>query len=270
MRTAAVITTVALDHTEFLGRDREAIGREKAGILRRDRPLVLGELDPPDSVLQAAARGGARVLRRGRDFHAEDRPGGWRYRDREGAMELPPLPLAAPCQPANAATAIAALRALLPLDEASIRRGLAEVRIPGRMQRLPGPTEIVLDVAHNPQAAQMLARGLAARRPAGSTLAVFAALADKDAAALVGPLMGVVDAWHLAGLEGVGARAQPVEGLWPRIAGLLARVPCQRHATVVEALRAARADALPGDRIVVFGSFHTVAQALAELQAARD
>lgn len=266
----AVITSVALDHMEYLGEDREAIGREKVGIARARRPLVLGELDPPDSVLQAAERLGAITVRYGREFKAEPRLGGrWTYRDSEGAIDLPALPLLAPCQPGNAACAIAALRALGPLSEAVIRNGLGQARMAGRMQRLPGTPEILLDVAHNPAAVQPLARWLALNRAPGATHAVFAALADKDAPALIAPLMGVVDSWHLAGLPEAGARAQPVAQLWPRVAGLLSRSLHDRHERVAAALDAARAQAGPGDRILVYGSFHTVSEALRHLGVQR-
>jgi dihydrofolate synthase/folylpolyglutamate synthase len=217
-------------------------------------------------VLQAADRAAAIVLRRGKEFHSEPRLGsGWRYRDAKGALDLPALPLLAPCQMHNAACAIVALRALGPLDEAQVREGLAAARIGGRMQRLDGPPEVLLDVAHNPQAVQPLARWLALNRAPGATHAVFAALADKDAPGLIAPLMGVVDSWHIAGLVDVGQRAQPVGVLWPKVAGLLSRSLHDRHERVAQALAAARAQAGPGDRIVVYGSFHTVAEALSEL-----
>jgi dihydrofolate synthase/folylpolyglutamate synthase len=262
----AVITSVALDHKEFLGDDREAIGREKAGILRPRRPLVLGELDPPDTVLLAADRAGAIVLRRGKEFRAENRLGGrWRYSDMHGDLDLPALPLIAPCQLHNAACALAALRSLFPLDAAVIVEGLAQARLAGRKQRLPGTPEVLLDVAHNPHAAQPLAQWMALNRPRGATHAVFAALADKDAPGLVAPLMAVVDSWHIAGLPDVSSRPHPVGTLWPKVAGLLSRTLHDRHERVAQALDAARAQAGPGDRVVVYGSLHTVAEALAHL-----
>lgn len=262
----SIITTVALDHMEYLGEDRELIGREKAGILRPRKPLVLGEMDPPDSVLLAADRAGAVVLRRGREFRAEARLGGrWRYSDSHGELDLPPLPLLAPCQLHNAACAIAGVRTLYPLTPAQISEGLGQVRLAGRMHRLPGAPELLLDVAHNAQAVQPLARWLALNRAPGATHAVFAALADKDVPGLVAPLMGVVDSWHLAGLPGVGSRAHPVAIIWSKVAGLLSRSLHDRHERVADALDAARAQAGPGDRIVVYGSFHTVAEALAHL-----
>lgn len=262
----AVITTVALDHMELLGPDRESIGREKAGILRAGRFAVLGELDPPDSVLATAERLQAKLLRRGRDFRGEARLGGrWRYSDREGEFDLPAPVLPAPCQIANAACAIAALRALHPLALEAYAEGLRRVRLRGRLQRIPGPVEVVLDVAHNPESVQQLARWSSLNRPAGATHAVFAALADKDLPGLVAPMMAVVDAWHLAGLPDQGARAHPIELAWPKVAGLLSRGLVDRHADVATALAAAHAQAAPGDRILVFGSFHTVGQALDQL-----
>ncbi|MCK7593836.1 bifunctional tetrahydrofolate synthase/dihydrofolate synthase [Pseudomarimonas salicorniae] len=262
----AVITSVALDHMEHLGEDREAIGREKAGILRPRRPLVLGELDPPDSVLGMAERAGAIVLRRGREFRTETRLGGhWRYADAQGEIEVPALPLAAPCQQYNAACAIVAMRALFPLGEEVLVAGLGRAALPGRMQRIPGSPEFLLDVAHNPHAVQPLAQWLGLNRPSGATHAVFAALADKDAPGLVAPLMSVVDSWHISGLPEVGARAHPVAILWPKVAGLLSRSLHDRHESVAQALDAARAQSGPGDRVVVYGSFHTVAEALRHL-----
>lgn len=266
----AIITTIALDHTEYLGPDRETIAREKAGVLRAGRPAIIAELDPPDSLLREADRIGAPVLRAGRNFRARAAGDGWVLEDDRGALTLPWPGLRAPAQLGNAASAIAALRALvpaLPVSDDAIAQGVAEARAPGRMQLLPGPVDIVLDVAHNPQAAQQLAAWLRANRPRGANLAVFAALADKDVANEVAALMDQVDLWYLAGLASVGGRGQPVEQLWQKVGSLLSRSLVMRHASVAQALAAARKAAQPGDRIVVFGSFHTVGEALAALEA---
>lgn len=265
----AVITTIALDHTEYLGNDRETIAREKAGILRRGKPVVIAELDPPDSLLREAARLEVPILRAGRNYRFRDEGEGWVFEDDRDALSLPKPGLRAPAQRANAAGAIAALRALLPplsIPDAAIAQGVADVRLAGRMQILPGPVEIVLDVGHNPQAAQQLASWLQAHRPRGATQAVFAALADKDVANEVAAMMGQIDIWHLAGLEGIPGRGQSVGQLWQKVGALLSRSLAMRHATVAEALAAARKAARPGDRIVVFGSFHTVGEALAVLK----
>ncbi|MEO8809889.1 MAG: bifunctional tetrahydrofolate synthase/dihydrofolate synthase, partial [Rhodanobacter sp.] len=190
----AVITTVDLDHMEWLGPDRDSIGREKAGIARRGRPAILGERDPPAGLLAALAACGARIERAGRDFHVERHPRGWCWRHRDGtAMELPDPPLAAPVQYANAAAAIAALHAL---DQASITpsalfaaasAGLQEVRIAARLQALGGEPSLFVDVAHNPQAARALAEWLD-EQPSAIVHAVYGALSDKDVAGVMGAL----------------------------------------------------------------------------------
>jgi dihydrofolate synthase / folylpolyglutamate synthase len=267
----AVVTSVALDHTEWLGPDRETIGVEKAGIFRAGRPAVIGERDAPASVLQAALAIGATPRQAGVSYEFAPLPGGgFRYREGGFALDLPAPALAAPCQPANAAAAICALRQLdarLPVDAAAIAAGVAGARLPGRLQRIAGAVEIVLDVAHNPQAAAQLALWLRRSPCHGSTQAVFSALADKDIPQLVGALMGSVDAWRLAGLPEVERRGLAIEALWPRVASLLSRSLSSRHASVAEALATARASAVAGDRIVVYGSFHTVEAALRELEA---
>ncbi|HMN35338.1 MAG TPA: bifunctional tetrahydrofolate synthase/dihydrofolate synthase [Chiayiivirga sp.] len=265
----AVITTIALDHTEYLGEDRETIAREKAGVLRAGKPVVIAELDPPDSLLREADRIGAPILRAGRNFRCRAQGEAVVFEDDRGALTLPRPGLRAPAQPGNAAAAIAALRALVPalsVPDGAIAEGVAAARLAGRMQVLPGAVEVVLDVAHNPQAAQQLAAWLQANRPRGATLAVFAALADKDVANEVAALMASIDIWYLAGLVDVGGRGQPVELLWQKVGSLLSRSLAMRHATVAQALAAARGAARAGDRIVVFGSFHTVGEALAELE----
>jgi len=266
----AVVTTIALDHIEQLGPDREAIAREKAGIFRVGRTAVIGELDPPDTLLREVERIGAVPVRAGKHYRFEAAAPAWVWSDESEAIALPVPGLEAPAQMANAAAAIAALRALvpaLPVPNEAMARGLSDVRLAGRMQRIEGPVEIVLDVAHNPQAAQQLALWLQQHRARGATLAVFAGLADKDVANEVAALMGRIDIWHLAGLSGQGARGQTVESLWAKIGSLLSRSLVIRHVDVATALAEARRSAQSGDRIVVFGSFHTVGEALAALDA---
>ncbi len=184
----AVVTTVDLDHQDWLGDDREAIGAEKAGIARAWKPLVLGDDDPPASVLRHAYAIGASAIRAGSDFFFEpvraqghpERIEGWRWRELDYALDLPLPELAAPVQLRNAATAIAALRALdVDIAEAAFARGVADARLPGRLQlfELDG-VEVRIDVGHNPQAARELAAWLRSRPIAGRTYAVYAALAD--------------------------------------------------------------------------------------------
>ncbi len=263
----AVVTTVALDHMDWLGNDRESIGREKAGVFRPQRPAVIGEPVAPASVREHAARIAARPWQIGADFHCEPRfGGGFRYREGTLTLDLPAPALAARCQPGNACTAIAALRQLgdaLPIADAAWPVGVAGAQVAGRTQRVVhAGIEYVLDVAHNPQAAQQLAGWLRSEPSRGATQAVFAALADKDIPHLVAAMQGAVDAWRLAGLAEVGRRGLAAAALWQQVAGLLARCLHSRHGSVTEALLHAEAQAVPGDRIVVFGSFHTVAAAL--------
>ena len=208
----AVITTVDLDHQDYLGDDREAIGFEKAGIARGWKPLVLGDDDPPSSVLRHAYAIGASALRIGCDFfigaapgEAESTlpaPGEWRWRELGYELDLPMPKLAAPAQLRNAAVAIAALRALgPPLEDEAIRRGVAVADLPGRLQRFERDgVDVVVDVGHNPQAARELAGWLQTAPVAGRTHAVFAALSDKDVAGVAAALAPRVDQWHLAGL----------------------------------------------------------------------
>ncbi|MGH8027936.1 MAG: bifunctional folylpolyglutamate synthase/dihydrofolate synthase, partial [Pseudoxanthomonas sp.] len=264
----AVITTVDIDHIDWLGNDRESIGFEKAGIARAWKPLVLGERDSPSSVLRHAYAIGANAVRLGSDFiHEPVDDSHWRWRDAGFAIELPNPVLGAPVQRANAATAIAALRALdLELPDAAFVAGVVSATLPGRLQRfgLHG-TPVIVDVGHNPQAARELAAWLRAEPVPGRTLAVFAALADKDVQGVVSALEREVSAWFLAGLENTGARGQSVDELAAKLTGPAAAG--ERHASVQAALRAAQSEAHGQDRILVFGSFHTVAEALSILHS---
>ncbi len=265
----AVITTVDIDHVDWLGCDRESIGFEKAGIARAWKPLVLGEIDSPSSVLGHAYAIGANAIRLGSDFfHETVDAAHWRWRDAGFEVEIPNPSLAAPVQRANAAAAIAALRALdIELPRAALVKGVATAILPGRLQQfsLQG-MPVIVDVGHNPQAARTLAAWLQAEPVPGRTLAVFAALADKDAAGVVEALAEQVSAWFLAGLEGVAGRGQGMDALAGKLSSTAASHG-SRHASVALALQAARARAQHGDRIVVFGSFHAVAEAIAVLHS---
>jgi len=262
----AIITTVDLDHQDWLGADRESIGLEKAGVMRSGKPVVLGERDPPASVLRHAYKIGAPAIRAGCDYLVDDLPGGWRWREPGHAIDLPEPTLAAPVQRANAAAAIAALRALdIDIPDAACVEGVRAARLPARLQRfMRDGVEIVIDVAHNPQAAQTLADWLAAHAPTGSTLAVFSALADKDLAGIVAPLIDLVAGWWLCGLHDT-PRGLGGEALAERLQGALDGRAVVAWADVGQALDAARHSARAGDRILVFGSFHTAADALRAL-----
>ena len=264
----AVVTTVDLDHQEWLGNDREAIGSEKVGIARAFRPLVLGDDDPPASVLRHAYAVGASALRIGCDFFCEPRDDAhWQWRDVGTCYRLPMPHLKAPVQLRNAAVAIAALRACaLPVGEAACARGVAEADLPGRLQTVErSGITLYLDVGHNRQAAEALAAWLRQHPVPGRTLAVYAALADKDAPAVVQALGDAVQQWHVAGLQ-AGPRSQTADDLRQRLQDTAA-ASAQVHVDVASALQAVLQQAGPDDRVLVFGSFHTVAEAMAWLDA---
>lgn len=264
----AVITTVDIDHRDWLGEDRETIGVEKAGIIRAWKPVILGETDPPSSVLARAYLLGANAIRGGSDFFVDVVDAQhWRWRDVGFSIDLPTPALRGPIQLRNAASAIAALRTLdAPLPPGAIREGVAAARIRGRLQAVDRQgVEVLVDVGHNPQAARELAAALTAAPVTGRTVAVFAALQDKDAAGVVDALGEQVQGWHLAGLD--GPRAQSATALQARLQ-TTAAAGASSHASVADALQAALATATAGDRVLVFGSFHTAAQALQWLDAA--
>jgi dihydrofolate synthase/folylpolyglutamate synthase len=265
---ASIITTVDLDHQDWLGEDIEAIGFEKAGIARPFKPLLLGDDDPPASVLRHAYAIGAQSWRIANDFFAEPIDANtWRWREVGFSMTLPMPALAAPVQLRNAACAIAALRALgARIDKRTYADGVANAQVAGRLQRFERDgVEIVVDVGHNPQAARALAAWLC-RQPKRRTLAVYAALADKDAPGVVAALADGVDGWHLAGLVDAGPRGQAVDAFAQRLSGTAA-ADGVRHADVAAALETAIAQAAPDGRVLVFGSFHTAAAALQRFDA---
>lgn len=265
----AIVVSVGLDHTEWLGPDEESIGREKAGIFRAGRPAVYGSPAPPQSVRGHAARIGARLSVRGEDFDGIERsPGTWdfcvRGQVREAGLPRPALP--GRIQVANAATALMALETLaarLPVPRAALERGLATVALAGRMQRIEDPRGFhwILDVAHNPPAAAALAANLRESPATGRTLAVCGMLGDKDVAGVVRMLSGEVEQWFAAGLD--GPRALSATELAGRAAQV--GVTLQPAGTVAEAMARAAGQAQPGDRVLVFGSFHSVGPALVAL-----
>lgn len=263
---AAIVTTVDLDHQDFLGPDRNAIGREKAGIFRAGRPAVVGDRAPPPSLLSHASAIGAVLQRAGVDFDARAAGRGWAWRHCDGTtLDLPPPALDGEFQRDNAAAAVAALhalRALLPLASAAIARGVATARCPARLQRVAVGPEVVVDVAHNPQAARELARWLAAQ-PARPTFAVFGALADKDIEGMLAPLARSFAAWWTVGLDRDSSRGLDAAATARRLAACgVAATPA---ADMAAALGAARAAAGVAGRVLAFGSFHTVAAAMRAL-----
>ena len=263
---AAIVTTVDFDHQDWLGNDRDSIGREKAGILRAGRPAILGDAAVPRGLTDEADRVGADVRIAERDFHVEIRADDWLWREDGVELVLPHPTLDAPCQHANAAAAIAALHALraqLGWSPQAIARGVVAAHAGARLQRFAGEPELIVDVAHNPQAARVLATWLRAHAAAGRTLAVFGALADKDVRGIVEPLSGVVDAWHLADLAHESPRGLSTGDLGELVRSTRVDVDVAgAHENTERALGAAFASAKPADRVIAFGSFFIAAAAL--------
>ncbi|MBI2276239.1 MAG: bifunctional tetrahydrofolate synthase/dihydrofolate synthase [Dechloromonas sp.] len=274
----SIVTTVALDHTDWLGPDRESIGFEKAGIFRAGRPAYCADPNPPQRLLDHAATIGADLRLIGRDFGFE-RPAAetgenrlqWRWWCRSGdklikrALAYPGL--RGPTQLYNAAVALAALEALadrLPVTMQAIRPGLIETELTGRFQVVPGKPAIVLDVGHNPQAIKVLADNLSSMGFFDRTYAVVGMLNDKDIVGALLPMKGKIDFWHVATLGGVrGTSAETLAGIIAE-AGLGGEVVC--HASPAAAMQAAKGAAAESDRILAFGSFYTVAGALETLR----
>lgn len=266
--SVAVITNIGLDHTDWLGDNLASIAREKAGIMRAGRPVILGEREPQAALIEHAQALDAPTWVKGRDydFAVKADRGAWQYGD--WLLPLPSVALD------NAATAIAALQALAeltdkPIAAAEIAEGLRQTSVAGRMQRLPWPKnlagkasvpELILDVAHNPHGAKFLWQHIAPLAAPGRTIAVLAMLADKDSAGVMASSKAYVDSWCLASLS--CPRGQSAAAL-ADIAASIDLTACSAHDSVAEALASARLQATEHDRIVVFGSFYTVAAVLA-------
>lgn len=256
----AIVTSVDIDHQDWLGDDREVIGYEKAGIYRAGRPAICGDRQPPQRLVEHAAAIGAGLRRYGPDFRAQRSESGWDFIARAGSRYGLPLPaMRGPHQLDNAATALAGLAAVadrLPVDQRAVRQGLLQTQVPGRMEVIPGDPLWLLDVGHNPHAARALASTLADQFVPGRTYAVLAMLGDKDAAGVVAALQGRVEQWLLAGLE--GPRAMSAAQLRGR---LPVELTAEEWPDVPAALARAAELAGAGDRVLVIGSFLTVGQA---------
>ena len=267
----AVITSIGVDHTEFLGDTRELIAVEKAGVLRKGRLAIIAESDPPQTLIDTAAERGALAQFVGKDFgwqKSAETPQQWGFWAKDASSAaifrrhgLPIPALRGGYQLGNAAAALAALHALndrIPVSQGAVKQGLLAVNWPGRFQVLPGRPTTVLDVGHNAHAALALERALADMAYFPVTHAVFAMLKDKDIRAVVDAVKGRIDQWHVAPLP--GPRGQDASALAAVLteAGVRDR-DIHRHANVADAFAAARKLAAEADRIVVFGSFLTVA-----------
>lgn len=263
----ALVTAIGIDHVEWLGPDREAIAREKAGIFRPGRPAVCADPAPPQSLVNHAAEIGARLYRCDADFGvaaAAAATGRWSWQGPGRHIDDLPAPgLAGRFQFANAAGVLMVLALLedrLAVSHEALCRGLAGVKVAGRFQRLPGAIPRILDVAHNVDGARALAENLAATPVRGRTLAVTAILGDKDVDGMISSLSECMDEWHVAAAQ--HARSATPAVLQAAIARHAAGTPVHAYPDITSAYRSALAAARAGDRIVVFGSFYTVGEVL--------
>lgn len=268
----SIVSSVGIDHVEWLGPDRESIGREKAGIYRAQRCAICGDPDPPHSLIEFAEQIDARLLCVDRDFDFERLPDSWTWRALDKKHYGLPYPaMRGDYQLYNAACMIMALSCLVgrfPVKMADIRSGLLNAVLPGRFQTLPGRPVRVLDVAHNVQAVKALARNLTAQVVPGQTIAVCGMLRDKPIAEAVRILAPLVSRWHVAGLP--GARGASTEDMRVALAEAGVGEGVGLHEDIEQAYFAALAEASENDRIVVFGSFHTVSAILRQPKNQND
>jgi dihydrofolate synthase/folylpolyglutamate synthase len=269
----AIISSIGLDHQAYLGHTREAIGLEKAGVIRRGKPVVIGDPDIPAKVVQRVQQVGASLYRQGIEFTCQQQVASWRWQGQTingQPLSYPKLPLPK-LAVQNAATSLQALALLaLPVEPEAMTQGLEKVRLAGRLEMVAAAVPILLDVAHNSQAVAQLAGYLVANPVQGSNLAVFSALADKDVAQMISQLAPLIDSWYVAGLQvNRGLSTNQLITSVKQSVQASAKQPVTGYSDINQAYQGALAQAKPEDRLVVFGSFYTVA-AIKRLLSAND
>ncbi len=257
----AIIASVAIDHIDWLGDNRESIAKEKAGIFRPQQWAICGDVSPPHTLMEIAKELNTNLLCIGRDFSFTAKAIGWRWQMGNLILEDLPNPQLSLTNAATALAAVAKLQLQLPTSLQAIKVGLSHAFLPGRYQQLDQPVLTILDVAHNPAAANYLAQRL--RGYHHRTFGVVGMLADKDIPGTLAELIALVDAWFVGSL--LGPRGAPADKIIAALEALGAE-KCYNHTSVVAAYKDAVSKAKPEDRIVVFGSFHTVAEVLAYIQ----
>lgn len=262
-----LITPISLDHTTWLGTNREQIGTEKAGIIRQDKPVVCTESNPPKIVLSQAHKLQAPIFLAGSDFRVNfDRDNGsWHWSNQSTQLQNLPLPaLEGEYQIQNAAAVIQVIALLkkqnYTISEQHIKTGLTTVKLAGRFQRISGDIEQIFDVTHNQQGAENLVKLLAETPCKGKTIAVLAMLKDKDASTLASILQRSIDIWYVAGLK--GNRGMTGKDLASHVSEIIGDNNVIQHTAVIDAYQQAMQFAQKGDRVLVFGSFHTVESVL--------
>lgn len=253
----AMITTIAMDHMDWLGDDREQIGAEKAGIMRQDRPVVCGDSDPPNSLLRKAEQCVVPLFCVNRDFWYQVHETSWSFKNERVSYANLPIP-SLPVQ--NAATVLMALSLSgLVYDDAAVEEGLVSAQLMGRFQEIFQPVHTILDVAHNPQSAEYLAKRLVEKLSLGKTHAVVGMLSDKDIINTLRPLLPCVDEWYVASLD--VSRGESAKNIANYLRGL-GVTAYDMNSSVLAAYRSAVEASSAPDRVLVFGSFYTVAEVL--------
>ncbi|MEM7304002.1 MAG: bifunctional tetrahydrofolate synthase/dihydrofolate synthase [Pseudomonadota bacterium] len=261
----AMVTSIGLDHTEYLGDNRESIGFEKAGIFRKDKPAICGDSNPPNSIKDSAIGKGAELFQINQDYFYNVAQSSWSFKAGNYELNGLPLPnLSGGIQIQNAANVLMALYCLrdqLPVNFEAIETGLREVTLEGRFQRIVKHCEIILDVAHNCESAQTLRDNLMALPKPVKTIAVFAVLNDKDVSGITGLLMPHVDVWYISVVKSM--RGMEQEKVEAAIREHDADASIERFSTVESAYSQAQNNSQEGDRVIVFGSIFTVSEVLA-------
>lgn len=262
--TCSIVTAIDLDHMEYLGETREKIGFEKAGVFRANKLAICGDENPPQSLLDYASKIGANLQLINRDFQVKKTAQGWQYSADNVQLQLPNLGLTGDFQRNNAACAVHAvqyLNQILPTLQTNIHAALRAVKLKGRFQQIHANPQIIVDVAHNPQAAKSLVQNLQSTACAGKTLAVFGMLADKDIEGVIRAVSSDIDAWFVVDIQSPrGAKASELQKILLKHAK---KSPVQLFVEVSAAIDSACKNAAKNDRIIVFGSFYTVADAIA-------
>lgn len=253
----AVITSIGIDHVEWLGHTREAIGIEKAGIMRPNKPVICGDPDPPSSLPSQAEKIGATLICQHRDFNYQSVSDHWCWSD--GCTTYDCLPVN-DLMLQNMSTVLMTVKVLqpqLPVSQQAIEVGLKNTHLPARIQIIPGPITEIYDVAHNPAAVGYLAEKITTFPCTGKTFAIFSMLADKDIASCADQMKKLITAWYIAPL--IARRAASTEKIYAALKQSCANA-IHSFATITHAYDQARQQAVMGDRLIIFGSFYTVSQ----------
>lgn len=253
----AIITQIDYDHCDRLGDDLESIGREKAGIFRQNQPVVCGQAQPPETVIQAAETLQCPYFEIGKDFRFDENEQNWQWFGPDHAFLTLPKPLIHPNNAATAVMALVILFARLPFDFSALNQALCITQLPGRWEIHHHHAEIIFDVAHNEASVKLLAQQLATQITTGKTVAVFSALADKNIHAMIEGIKSRLDEWHVIPIID-SPRAESAEKIVQTITELCDQ-PCYNHCDVDALWSHLTVNLQPQDRVVVFGSFHTVA-----------